>query len=361
MHVAICSAVREFSDARMHRTVAALQRAGADVTIRAIGEVDEAPEGCDLESYDDSGKIRRLVRSLLWPWQMDGDILLTSDPDMAPAALVSSRIRRRRWVADVQEDYVAVLNDRSWVPGPLRRVLQTGVRVINRITSRADLVLVADEHVPPHAARRRHVMRNEPDLTKLPPIRTGREPGPWRAVYVGDNRTSRGLREMIEAVAATVDDDQPWHLDLVGPIAPADRAWFDERITQPDARHITWHGRLEPRRSWEIAIRADVGLCLLAQTPAFVDAMPSKIYEYLACGMPTIASPLPRVRQLLEANGAGIIVDGRDQTVQALRTFASEATEREHLLERARAEARDARSRPSAYDRAAAEILALVT
>lgn len=361
MHVAFCSAVREFSDARLHRTVAALQRAGAQVTIRAIGDVDEAPADCDLEAYEASGKVRRLVRSLVWPWQVAGDLLLTADPDMAPAALVSSRIRRRPWVADVQEDYVQVLNDRPWVPGGLRRLLQAVVRITNRLTSKADLVIVADDHVPPRAAPRRHVMRNEPDFTKLPPLPAARKPGPWRAVYVGDNRSSRGLREMVEAVAATVDDAQPWHLDLVGPIAGGDRAWFDERLARPDARNIVWHGRLEPKRSWQIAINADVGLCLLAQTPAFVEAMPSKIYEYLACGMPTIASPLPRVKDLLDANGAGIIVDGVDQTVAALRTFAEDPAERHRLVESARVQAEEGRSRPSAYDLAAARIVALAT
>lgn len=369
------------ADARLHRTVAALRRAGCDVWVRGLGDRALGPKGARVMTAPSKGKLRRGLRALAWPLRGRCDVLVTIDPDTS----LTAWLRPGRWVADVHEDYRELLRDRSWVPGPLLRVLRLAVSGLNAMISRADLVLVADEHVPPMAPHR-YVMRNEPDVTVLPPMpapsprvageeRAGVSPSPrvageerasvsrgeapFTAVYIGDNRTSRGLKAMIEAVAGTADDATPWRLDLVGPVAAGDREWFDERMTRPDARHVTFHDRMPPAEAWRIAERADVGLCLLADTPAFREAMPSKVYEYLAMGLPTVATPLPRVKALLDEAEAGMIVDDETAATDALRRFATDEAERSRLVANARSAGQDLRDKPSTYDEAARRIAAL--
>lgn len=359
MLVTIITTGHDVADARLHRTAAALRRAGADVEVHGLGDPALGPQGCRVRTAPRRGKLGRLRQALTWPFRARGDVLVTIDPETSLAALLSSRLRGRAWVADVHEDYAALLKDRAWVPRPLLRLLQLGVAAMNRLICRADLVLVADEHVPPRRADNRHVMRNEPDFTLLPELADPSPGAPWRAVYIGDNRTSRGLRTMVEAVAATAHDAEPWHLDVVGPVAAADQDWLTKRLAQPDAALIVAHGRQEPKRSWEIADGADIGLCLLADTPAFAEAMPSKIYEYLACGLPTIATPLPRVAELLHRTQAGVVVDSVEETTTALQRFVDDASWREALRAAAREAGEVARARRNTYDDAAARILEL--
>ncbi len=300
-----------------------------------------------------------MMRALTWPWQVRADVLLTIDPDTSPSAFLAARVRRIPWVADVHEDYRELLHDRSWVPGPLLALLQAGVSAMNWLIARADLVLVADEHVPPRRARRRYVMRNEPDFTLLYTAVEPVDDDRWRAVYVGDNRRSRGLQTMVEAVAATASDAQPWELDIIGPASGSDRDWLQARLQDPDCSGIRFHGRQDPKRSWEIAGGADVGFCLLAKTPAFIDAMPSKIYEYMASGLPTIATPLPRVAELLDRTGAGVLVESVDETVDALRRYVSDTQWRDELRASARAAGAVEPGQRSTYDEAAALIATL--
>ncbi len=324
-----------------------------------LGDAALGPEGCLVHSRPRPGKLGRFWLGVTVPFRPKADVIVTIDPETSLAAFLASR-GQTVWVADVHEDYAALLKDRSWVPKPLLRVLQAAVGLMNRLISRADLVLVADEHVPPRVTRNRYVMRNEPDFSLLPAPGAPSDEAPWRAIYIGDNRTTRGLRTMVEAVAATAGDERPWKLDLVGPVAPGDREWLEERLTRPDAVRIGSHGRQEPRRAWRIAEGADVGLCLLADTPAFVDAMPSKLYEYQACGLPTIATPLPRVAELVERTGAGALVRDVEETTAALRRFATDAAWRAELRAAAHAAAVASRAARNTYDEAAARILALV-
>lgn len=341
------------ADARLHRTVAALQRAGADVWVRGLGDASKGPKGARVITRPSKGKLRRGLRALVWPLRGRCDVLVTIDPDTS----LTAWLRPGRWVADVHEDYRELLRDRSWVPGPLLKALRGAVSALNWMITRADLVLVADEHVPP-MAQHRYVMRNEPDVTVLPAM-PEQPSDELTAIYIGDNRTSRGLKAMVEAVAATVDDARPWRLELVGPVAAGDQEWFEERMKRPDARRITFHGRKPPGEAWKIADGAAVGLCLLADTPAFREAMPSKVYEYLAMGLPTVATPLPRVKGLLDEAEAGMIVDDAAGATKALRRFAVDDVERARLVGNARKAGRDLRDKPSTYDEAARRILAL--
>jgi len=181
--------------------------------------------------------------------------------------------------------------------------------------------------------------------------------GSPRAVYVGDVRSSRGLFDMLDALELAPG----WRLDMVGPVAETDRRALKARLARDPclAGRITWHGRLPPSRAWQVARGAWVGLCLLRDTPAFHDAVPSKLYEYLAAGLVPLASDLPRQRGLLVDSRCGVVVGDATEAAFALRRFAADPAE--HLAERARglAWARGRAAGPTAYDLAAGQILGL--
>jgi glycosyltransferase involved in cell wall biosynthesis len=66
---------------------------------------------------------------------------------------------------------------------------------------------------------------------------------------------------------------------------------------------------MPPERAWTYAQGAWCGLVMLEDTPAFREAMPSKLFEYLACGLGVLVTDLPRQRELVETLGAGRVVD----------------------------------------------------
>jgi glycosyltransferase involved in cell wall biosynthesis len=247
--------------------------------------------------------VSRPLTALRYAVRARGRVLLALDPDSLVAALALGRIRRRRVVADVHEDYAALLRDRAWARGWRGRVAALVVAAATAAARAADLVVVADEHVPPLRARRRLVLRNLPDLSMLP------EPGPRaaspRALYVGDVRASRGLWAMLDALAAAPG----WGLDVVGPVAPGDQARLEHELGARDLHgRVRLHGRRPPEQAWRLASQAWCGLALLEDTPAFREALPSKLYEYLGCGLAVVVSDLPRQAALVRDAGAGVVV-----------------------------------------------------
>jgi len=315
LDVVVASTGHDVADARLHRICGALAEAGLRVGLEGLGDPVGGPAGVAVRARPRPGRVGRLARALALPAAVAAPVLVVVDPELAGPGLAWRRARPgRRLVVDVHEDYAALLADRAWSTGARRRAAAALVAGSVRAAARADLTVVADDHVPPLAARARLVVRNLPRPGDLPPPGDP-DPEP-RALYVGDVRPSRGLAAMVDAVLAA----PPWRLDIVGPIAPSDA----EEVRARAGDRVRLHGRLPPRRAWALAGGAWAGLALLDDTPAFRDAVPTKCYEYLGSGLAVLATPLPRVAALLERSGAGAIAAGATEAGAVLRRWAAD-------------------------------------
>lgn len=355
--VSVVSSGHHVADARLHRHCAALRRAGLSVEVVARGTAADAPPGTHFRPLPPYGRLGRGLHALTLPARARGRVVVTLDPDLVPAArLHRALLPGRRLVVDVHEDYLALLADRAWARGPAGLIARGWARSATVLSRGADLTVVADDHVPPLRAERRLVVRNLPDFRLLP---VPQPPGPVpRALYVGDVRESRGLSAMLRAV----EDAPGWELDLVGPVAPhCEETVSRWRATSPAADRVRFHGRKPPEESWRLARGAWAGLALLDTTRAFADAIPSKVYEYLASGLPVVTTPLPRAAALVSGQGAGAVVAGGAEAGAVLAAWSGAGRD---AHERARAAAtawsREQRGGATPYDLLALAVVGLL-
>lgn len=175
VQVSVVTSGHDVADARLHREVAALRAAGMTVEVLGLGDRGEGPVGATVRTWPRRGMLARALLAARLPLLARGSVVLALDPDSGLATCLLAPRRGRRVVVDVHEDYAALLRDRAWarrfrgLPGAAGlRLVRFGLRRFED----ADLVVVADEHVPPPTARRRLVVRNMPDTAMLP------SPGP---------------------------------------------------------------------------------------------------------------------------------------------------------------------------------------
>lgn len=325
--VTVLTTGHDVADARLHRLVNVLARnESLTVEVLGLGAAGDGPPEAEVRCHPRWGLPGRAADAVLLPWRSRGRVILVLDPDLVLPTLLRRFCTRwsfgrstRRVVVDVHEDYTKALLDRSWARGVRLALARSLVAASTAGATRADLTVVADDHLRPFHAPRRLVLRNLPLRNLLP------APGPptsgFRAIYVGDVRLSRGLRMMLSVLESCPD----WTLDVVGPVAAADRVWLSRwRATSPARDRVRFHGRLPPREAWLLASGARVGLCMLQPTPAFVEALPTKVLEYLTCGLAVVTTPLPRAAALIRDTGAGVVVDDLPAAVAALRRWSQD-------------------------------------
>jgi len=125
--------------------------------------------------------------------------------------------------------------------------------------------------------------------------------------YVGAISLSRGIREIVQAMAITGNDTE---LILCG-------KFEDERVHREvetlegwqrvDARG--WLGRDAIR---EVLSKSVAGLVTLHPQRNYVDAHPVKMFEYMSAGLPVICSNFPLWRNIVEGSDCGLCVDPRN-------------------------------------------------
>jgi len=356
--VSIISSGASLADARLHRLTGALLRAGLSVEIFAPGSKQDAPRLPDHllnrsqptssqsaatpsdvhgesvlhirspwfgTAWRKTNLIARYHRSRVFTLRSRGRIIYAISPESVAPAFIVGRFLRRKVAVDFFEDYLRLLEDRRWAKkyfGILGWIAKSDTKSALWFAKRSDLTTVADVQVPPHDASNRHVVRNLPDLSLLTP--SGERDQIPRAIYIGDLRASRGLHAMLRVAELSPD----WRFDLVGGVAAADQDFVDEWMRRKNAdNRVRFLGKLPPAESWKIAAGAWVGLSLLENTPAFVEAVPSKLYEYMSVGLASISSPLPRCVELIARSDSGAIESTPEGVAERLQYW------REHLGE----------------------------
>jgi glycosyltransferase involved in cell wall biosynthesis len=87
-------------------------------------------------------------------------------------------------------------------------------------------------------------------------------------------------------------------------------------------------------RAGVAGLLADVraGLVVLRPTPAYLESAPVKMFEYMAAGIPVIASDFPRFREIVEGAKCGLLVQPDDpvqiaKAIEFILTHPEEAEE----------------------------------
>jgi glycosyltransferase involved in cell wall biosynthesis len=355
--VSLITSADQVTDARLHRLTNAILKNGMPVDIWALGNESDAPAGSTFhKALGGKSKTARIMRDLILPFKAGGEVVIVVAPDLIPLTYLITRVRGQKMVADVHEDYVKLLRDRTWARGIIGILAKIVTRNATYFAAKADLTTVADVQVPPFNAGKRMVIKNLPDISLITQSGVlGAEP---RAIYIGDIRKSRGLHQMLEVAEQTPE----WYFDLVGNIAENEiefvKNWQQNSTASP---RVKFHGPLSPKNSWKFAEGAWVGLALLESTPAFVEAVPSKLYEYAAAGLATISTPLPRCVELINQSGGGEIAASSEAVAGLLNSWAKNPEPLKEMRSRALTWSREELKSEEQYEAFASAIRSLTT
>lgn len=263
---------------------------------------------------DTGPRLKRLKRMSLGGWRMVRAVVKARarvahfhDPELLPWAVLL-RLFGIKVVYDVHEDYPEAVAQNFRLPPIARRVLPPVVCLTEWLGARvlSGIVVVTPKIAGRFPASKTVMLRNWPMLEEYhaPSDRPMRD-RPVEVAYIGTITLNRNILGMLDALEKAKDCGAV--LRLAGQFTVPE----DETAAR---RHSGWNrvrfdGWVSRREVAEILGSVRAGLVLLQPVERFKVAYPIKLFEYMAAGLPVIASDFPLWRQIVEDAGCGLLVD----------------------------------------------------
>jgi glycosyltransferase involved in cell wall biosynthesis len=222
-------------------------------------------------------------------------------------------------------------NARSALFSSLERSEERAIyRGADAIIAVAEAVARATTQVEPQVENKVRIIENGVDTRLYRPMnrkdcaqKHGFEPDRRRVVYAGALQSWQGVEVLVAAIALVVRQCPDVDLLIVGdgPLRPL----LERRIASAGLkRQVTIFGYTHEEVTAELIGASDV--CVASYTSsavgecesekhrvgALMGGSPLKVYMYLACGRPVVASHLCEAGEYVQTNGAGLAVPPED-------------------------------------------------
>jgi glycosyltransferase involved in cell wall biosynthesis len=157
------------------------------------------------------------------------------------------------------------------------------------------------------------------DRASVAPVIDARLDGRRVVLYLGRIAQSRKSDFLLD-VADVLRQACPEVLLVIAGDAPSEdeMAWMRREIAGRGLQdHVLLTGWLPQRTALAYAVRAEVGLSPIPRGTLFDVSSPTKLVEYLALGIPSVANDIPDQQLVIEQSGAGLCVPMEAQAFAA--------------------------------------------
>lgn len=201
-------------------------------------------------------------------------------------------------------------------------------RRIDRLMKDARLVIAGNRYLADRAVaaggRWIEVIPTVVDLARFPAKQTYSDATKPRVVWIGSPSTVQYLLELAEPLGVLAKR-QPFTLRVIGGGA----------ITIPgvDVESLPWSADTEAA----VIAECDVGIMPLRDTPWEQGKCAYKLIQYMACGLPTMASPIGANRDVVIEGETGFFADTADAWMEKMALLLCDAALRQRLGQAGRA------------------------
>jgi glycosyltransferase involved in cell wall biosynthesis len=262
-----------------------------------------------------SPRVKRIALALRAALAAKADVYHFHDPELIPLGLVLKFLRPYSAVVyDVHEDYPAMMRVKYWIPKPLRRLVAWAAHLANTAAGFfLNGIVTADPSVQNDfkglAAKKTIVYYNFPILQFFSQPKHEEAAEKADLVYVGGMSDRAGTFVLLDALVLLAKQGIKPTVRLAGytdgerGLAAIQEAIRNYGLTQ----QVELVGRIPYSHVPGFIRGGRIGLVTLQPIAKFMKNIPTKMFEYWACGLPVIASDLPPIRPFLSEGKNGLL------------------------------------------------------
>lgn len=296
-----------------HKACVSAVRAGFDTFCIVPNTTTREEKSVQIISFniDASSRLKRFFFTVQQVYKealkIKADIYHLHDPELLMIANKLKKATGAKIVFDSHEDVPKQIMDKPWIPRFTRPFISQRYACFEkRVTKKLDAIVSVTPIICERFSKfhpRVVLVANYPDLKEFNIDINDKTEKIHRSIcYVGGFSATRGILQLVQAL-----DYVDAELHLAG--------WFDSTSLETEIRalpgwqKVKFYGKINRDEIKTLLAQAQIGMVTLLPTASYKEAYPIKMFEYMAAGIPVLASDFPLWRMLVEKHQCTEFVD----------------------------------------------------
>ncbi len=319
--VMIITSVHRWDDTRIfHRQAISLAKkfdvelhAPADFTVRELN-------GVRIFGLPKWKKERDRIRS--W-WilfrralKSSADVIHFHDPELIPLCFFLKIIKKVKIIYDIHEHVLYDIMDKQWIPSYLKPAVKNVYILFEKIClPRFDAIIYT---TPIVGWRYQNICKRVVSIENYPQLglfdnskKSNPDSGIPSVIYLGRVKKERGVKEVILAFREVIRKLPEARFLIVGDVVPESYE-FELKKLVTDLQlesNVSFLGFVPYHETIKYLRSASCGIVTFLPEKNNMACLPNKLFEYMACGLPVIASDFELYKEVIEGSECGKNVD----------------------------------------------------
>lgn len=237
------------------------------------------------------------------------DIYHIHDAELLPWGQVL-RLLGKRVIFDMHENLVEDIRTKAWLPPAIASAVGWIFKCFAPcLLANMPIIFAENSYVKYYPyVKRSVVLLNMPILDRLLQVSEPKN-AEFTLGYFGSVAESRGSLNTLRAMRILKERGYKIAYECVGPVSEAHRREILNLASECELGEVRLHGYLRPEEGWRLMARSHLGLAVLLPKPNYFESYPTKLFEYMALGLPVVVSDFPLYREVVSTADCGLYVN----------------------------------------------------
>ena len=248
------------------------------------------------------------IKVFLKAKKIDADIYHFHDPELAPICLLF-RLLGKPVIFDVHENIGEQFKNKHWLSPVFANFFSFLFSFLNIIFTKSFSIIIAESsysqiYKNQNSKHKFEAILNFPELQFFEQFknlnRTGNE-----FFYIGVISNDRGLDTILDALNILHYKKYEFKMHFIGRVLDE----IDWTKYNTIKEKIVFYGRMNLDEGYVISSKCIAGLAVLKPIGNYIGSYPTKVFEYMAIGLPIITSNFALYKNIIKENNVGWCID----------------------------------------------------